>query len=134
MSKKKIAICISGYLRTFEDCYPTIKNNIIRDNDVDIFIHTYDKIGNSSGWRHPIDLSENINMDFLENIPYIKKIVTEKWDDIKYKFEKFREYQPSVTNINVIATVFYKIYQANLLRKEYEKGESISADSLSDLL
>lgn len=125
---KKIAICISGYLRTFKECYPTIEKNIIRDNDVDIFIHTYDKVGNSSGWRHPIDLSEDIDMDFLQNIPYIKKIVTEKWDDIKYKFEKFREYQPSVTNINVIATIFYKIYQANLLRKEYEKEKNIEYD------
>lgn len=128
MRKKKIAICISGYLRTFKECYPTIEKYIIRDNDVDIFIHTYDKLGNSSGWRHPIDLSENIDMNFLDNIPYIKTIVTEKWDDIKYKFEKYRELQPSVTNINVIATIFYKIYQANLLRKNYEKDNNIEYD------
>jgi hypothetical protein len=126
--KKKIAMCISGYLRTFKECYPSILKNIIQDHDVDIFIHTYDKLGNSSGWRHPIDLSEDIDMDFLESIPNIKVIVTEKWDDIKYKFEKFREFQPGVTNINVIATIFYKIYQANLLRKQYEKEHNIEYD------
>ena len=49
---KKIALCLSGYLRTFEDCWPSILKNVIQDNNVDIFIHTYDKIGNSSGWRN----------------------------------------------------------------------------------
>ena len=61
--KKKIAMCISGYLRTFKECYPSIEKNILDGNDIDIFIHTYDKIGNSSGWRSPIDLSENIDME-----------------------------------------------------------------------
>ena len=125
---KKIAMCISGYLRTFEECYPSILENIIQDNDVDIFIHTYDKIGNSSGWRSPIDLSENINMEFLESIPNIKVLAIQKWDNIKYQFEKFRKYHPPVFNINVIATIFYKIYMCNQLRKEYEIENNIKYD------
>lgn len=125
---KKIAICISGYLRTFEECYPSILENVIQDNDVDIFIHTYDKLGNSSGWRHPIDLSDNINMDFLESIPYIKVMAIQKWHNIKYQFEKYREYCPNITNINVIATIFYKIQECNELRKEYEKQNGINYD------
>lgn len=126
--KKKIAICISGYLRTFEECYPTILKNIIQDNDVDIFIHTYDKIGNSSGWRSPIDFSEDINWNFLESIPYIKVIATQKWDDIKYQFEKFRNIVPYVTNINTIGCIFYKIYMCNQLRKQYEIENNIKYD------
>jgi len=128
MSKKKIAMCISGYLRTFEDCYPSIYKNIIKDNDIDIFIHTYDKIGNSSGWRHPIDLSKDINMDFLSSIPNIKVIEVQKWDNIKYKFEKHRKFQPNITNINVIATIFYKIYMCNETRKRYEQENNIKYD------
>jgi len=125
---KKLAICISGYLRTFKECYPSILKNVIQDNDCDIFIHTYDKIGNSSGWRSPIDLSENIDMNFLESIPNIKVVAIEKWDDIKYQFEKFKKLQPYVTNINVISTIFYKIHQCNELRKQYEKENNISYD------
>ena len=125
---KKIAMCISGYLRTFEECYPSILKNIIQDNDIDIFIHTYDKIGNSSGWRYPIDLSEDINMNFLENIPNIKVLAVQKWDNIKYQFEKFRKIQPNITNINVIATIFYKIFMCNELRKQYEIENDIKYD------
>ena len=128
MVNKKIAICISGYLRTFEECYPSISKNIIEGNDVDIFIHTYDKIGNSSGWRHPIDLTEDINMNFLESIPNIKVLAVQKWDNIKHKFQKFRKYQPAITNIDVIACIFYKIYMCNQLRKEYEIENNIKYD------
>ena len=128
MSKKKIAMCISGYLRTFEECYPTIYKNILQDNDIDIFIHTYDKLGNSSGWRHPIDLKDDINMNFLENIPNIKILAVQKWDNIKYQFEKFRKYQSHITNINVIGCIFYKIYMCNQLRKEYEQNNNIKYD------
>jgi len=126
--KKKIALCISGYMRTFKDCYPSILENLIQDNDVDIFIHTYDKVGNSSGWRSPIDLSEDVYLDFLFSIPYVKTIVTEKWDDIKYKFEKFKELHPFITNISTIATVLYKIYKCNELKKDYEKEHNFTYD------
>ena len=125
---KKIAMCISGYLRTFKDCWPSIKKNIIDGNDIDIFIHTYDKLGNSSGWRHPIDLSQDIDMEFIESIPNVKAIAIQKWEDIKYQFEKFRIYQPHISNINVIGTIFYKIYMCNELRKEYEKENNIKYD------
>ena len=127
-TKKKLAICLSGYLRTFKDCYPSILKNLIQDYDCDIFIHTYDKIGHSSGWRSPIDLSENIDMEFLETIPNVKMLVVEKWDDIKHQFEKFKKLQPYVTNINVIATIFYKIYHCNELRKKYEQENNITYD------
>ena len=125
---KKIALCLSGYLRTFEECYPSILKNIIADNDVDIFIHTYDKIGNSSGWRFPIDLSQDINMEFLENLPNLKVLAIQKWDNIKYQFEKFRDLCPMVTNINVIATIFYKIYHCNELKKQYELENNFKYD------
>ena len=124
----KIALCLSGYLRTFKDCWPSIKENLIQDNDVDIFIHTYDKIGNSSGWRSPIDLSENIDVKFLESISNIKIVITEKWDDIKYKFQKFRKIQPTITNIDAIATILYKIYMCNELKKQYERENGFIYD------
>jgi hypothetical protein len=125
---KKIAMCISGYLRTFKECYPSIKKNLIDDNDIDIFIHTYDKVGNSSGWRSPIDLTEDIDIEFLESIPNLKVLAVQKWDNIKYQFEKFREQQWIVTNINVIGTIFYKIYMCNELRKQYERENNIKYD------
>ena len=134
--KKKIAICLSGYLRTFKECYPSMLENVIQDNDVDIFIHTYDKVGLSKGWKksdtgkiliEPTEvpparlgwveflpkLTENIDINFLESIPHIKVIEVERLEDIKHIFiEKFINKGVSIfSNINDIATVLYKIYK-----------------------
>ena len=75
MAKKKIALCISGYLRTFEECYPSIYKNIIEDNDVDIFIHTYDKNGkiivDANGIPVPTDFAHiigNVNPNWTGGI------------------------------------------------------------------
>ncbi len=37
----KIALCISGQPRLLRECYDGIYNNIIKDNDVDIFAHIW---------------------------------------------------------------------------------------------
>ena len=150
---KKIAICLSGYLRTFKECYPSILKNVIQDNDCDIFIHTYDKIGLSKGWIKPDTgeilteplnvrpatvgyvefrpkLIENIDIEFLENIPQIKIVVVEKLEDIKNKFvQKFTNRNISIfSNIDEIANVLYKIYKCNELKKQYEKENNFIYD------
>lgn len=128
MKRKKIAICISGYLRTFKECYPSLLENVIQDNDCDLFIHTYDTVGNSINHLNPIEYHEDIDMNFLQNIPNLKLIVTEKWDDIKYKFENIKKLCPSVTNISRFSVMFYKIYQCNELKKQYEKEHNFKYD------
>jgi len=146
----KIALCLSGYLRTFRECYPSIVENIIQDNDCDIFIHTYDKWGLSKGWmkpdtgeilKEPTEIvparlgwvefiprpTEDIDIDFLESIPNIKTIAVEKLEDIKYKFEKFHGVS-LFSNIDQIANVLYKIYECNELKKQYEKENNFIYD------
>lgn len=149
----KIALCLSGYLRTFKDCYPSILENVIQDNDCDIFIHTYDKVGVSKGWKKPETgelyteptingpyaegyrefrpkCTEDIDIQFLETIPYIKTIVTERLEDIHHLFIKnFTNKGVSIfSNINEIANVIYKIYKCNELKKEYEKEHNFKYD------
>ena len=67
-------------------------------------------------------------MEFLENLPNLKVLAIQKWDNIKYQFEKFRDLCPMVTNINVIATIFYKIYHCNELKKQYELENNFKYD------
>lgn len=140
---KKIALCLSGYLRTFKECWPSIKENLIQDNDCDIFIHTYDKVGLSKGWikpdtgeilKEPLDvpparrgwveflpkLIENVDIKFLESIPEIKVVVVENLDDIKYKFKPLINKVSMFSNIDQIAMVLYKIYECNELKKQHE--------------
>lgn len=41
----KIALCISGQMRTFERAYPSIKRHILDPLSPDVFIHTWSDIG-----------------------------------------------------------------------------------------
>lgn len=149
----KIALCLSGYLRTFKDCYSSILKNVILDNECDIFIHTYDKIGVSKGWRKPEtgelyteptingpyaegyrefrpSCIEETDIEFLETIPYIKTIVIERLEDIHHIFiENFTNKGVSIfSNINEIANVIYKIYKCNELKKQYENEHNFKYD------
>ena len=128
---KKIALCISGYLRTFNECYPSIKENVIQDYDCDIFIHTYDKYRDKPSYHNldEYDREKNydLDMDFLENISNLKVLYIEKWNDIKHTF-----YNLSKTlNVNYAPSVFaspYKIYKCNELKKNYEKENNFIYD------
>lgn len=151
--KKRIAICLSGYLRTFKECYPSLLENVIQDNDCDIFIHTYDKVGLSKGWKNPetgeiliepiedrpanvgyVEFKhkfiENIDIEFLESIPYVKTVVIEKLEDIKHIFlENFLYKGVSIfSNIDEIANILYKIYKCNELKKQYERENNFIYD------
>jgi hypothetical protein len=124
----KIAICISGYLRTFKDCYLNILDNVIQGHDYDLFIHTYDKLGNSQGFQFEIDVNKDIDLEYLKNLKNLKGLVVEKYDDIKYLFEnkiKLLYHDP-----NRFLSMLYKIYQCNELKKKYE----IDNDFIYDLV
>lgn len=39
----KIALCISGFMRSFEEVFPSLQQYFLLSNDADIFIHTWNK-------------------------------------------------------------------------------------------
>jgi len=146
----RIALCLSGYLRTFKKCWPSIQEKVIQNHDCDIFIHTYDKLGKSKGWIHsetkqiltepvenPVDLgfvefrpklTEKIDLNFLEKIPNIKTIVVENLNDIKQTFiDKYKNVS-QFSNIDEIANILYKIYKCNELKIDYEKEHNFKYD------
>jgi hypothetical protein len=129
----RIAICLAGYLRTFEQCWPSILKNVIQDHDFDIFIHTYNKLGNGQhGWRFPISQTEPINTNFLLSLPNLRTLEIEDWNDIKYKFENFLSMEEGSAilpeNVNSMVASFYKVYKCNELKKQYEKENNFVYD------
>jgi len=44
----KIAICISGHLRTFELTHQSLRRNVLDKYDCDVFISTWNNIGNTT--------------------------------------------------------------------------------------
>ena len=38
----KVALCISGHMRSFARVYPNLLDNLIQPNDCDVFVYTSD--------------------------------------------------------------------------------------------
>lgn len=126
----KIALCLSGHMRSFLIAYPTIKKFILDKYNPDIFISTYKSLGfwtqvdndgtNDRGISFP-NLEKEINHLFRP-----KKMVwqednnqqfLEMADDILYKDDKPRLRWGRKQNI---IGMFYNIYVCNELKKDYE--------------
>lgn len=113
--KKKVAVQISGYLRTINECIESWSNILDYDKyDYDFFIHTYKNYGFSKGFNvNDIIDDDVINIDYLNNLINIKKIIVE--DQIKHG----NEIMTSGHNIDRVKLMFRKIYLCNEMYKEY---------------
>ncbi len=141
----KVALCLSGEPRFFEDTYPRIKKHLIDAFDSDIFIHT---------WRTPEDYkvkysSSNYNQGWsgykLSEHAYDKVVKLYKpknycidnskdfYQDVDTN-EMYRRYfnyfTPEFKQINLRGSLcmFYSIMKSNLLRREQELIERFEYD------
>ena len=106
----KIAILIAGYTRSLENNINHFKNNLIQNNDVDIYIHRTkneknDKYNNSHNWNN---IKERIK----------PKVIIET-DDINFGKN------PSVNNL---LNQFYKFYILNNIKNTFVREEKIIYD------
>ena len=87
----KIAICISGILRTWEQTKKSFMEKLIKDIDYDLFIHTYSQnlYENRSERPDKILTEEQINSLFTGL--NIKSLVIEDRDKILPKLTKTTE-------------------------------------------
>jgi len=121
----KIALCISGQMRTYEECYPNLKKYILDPLQPDIFIHTWE--GSGISHKENIHIEEKIVLySELEKLYAPKKVVIEQFD--KSYLDKFsgvkvpnliKEKEPNQCKGSI--PLFYKMNKCNELKKEFEK-------------
>lgn len=129
----KIALLITGTTRNYIENYPTWKKYLLDIYPTDIFFHTYDVIGYQKiDNKKPIpDLENFVDLQMLLGI---LKPVKYKIDYLEQTLDNFRHtMQTTYTNKTVahpeyIKAQLYSIYQANLLKTEYEKEFSFTYD------
>jgi len=142
----KIAICISGFLRTWELSKTSLLKNLIQDHDYDLFIHTYNQnyFEYSSGLVDQFYSEEEIYNMFTDF--NLKKLVIEDRDKIigniedesyKYKdvpnfFIKIKESSDNSSKTLNLGIRIYdqlrKYYLVNKIRKEYQIENNIDYD------
>lgn len=121
----KIAVCLSGHLRKFEQTLPTLHFYLLKNYDCDIFLSTWDKMGYAC--RYKTDQRQDITSQYLPQVEHHlkpKKMVVEDSNFVDELIRQGNEYAPHLRNepkhVGHMASMFYKIYAANELRKRYE--------------
>lgn len=157
LQEMKVAICISGHLRTYKKNIDLFNQRILSPinsiaDQVDIFIHTWDKIDTVDSWTYKTrgifnKSEQEPDIEFLKQNLNYKKLVIEIQRD---KFEELnisnilgvdvKEYNSiyngaeSYTNITDGNGLFfqipmvYKWWACNELKKEYEQEKNFNYD------
>lgn len=129
----KIALCLSGHLRKFEETYPSLKTYILDKYDCDIFISTWDQMGYSCAFKTDANLnSTSLRLSEVENLFKPKKIVVESSSFVQELMTQGDQYAPHLIgqpkHVGHMASMFYKIFAANEIRKRYQLDSGIQYD------
>lgn len=135
----RTAVCISGYLRSFEKTFDRIFNNLLKQTNPDIFIHTWDYMGaphrsfdgpmtkvSTHSLLHQINKLYKPTKLVIEpaiNFPIIPLMQSKNLDR---------------RDINGVLSMFYKIKACNQIKKNYETQNNFKYDCVirmrSDLM
>jgi hypothetical protein len=139
----KVALCLSGQLRTFEKTYELIYNNIIVPNNADVFIHSWITDENTYFGTDPSRIY------ITDDNSHLKAL--ELYKPKKYLFEKpksFKNYHhlkipigwqntcksniinPSAHIATQTVSMFYGIYKCNELKEDYANENNITYDAV----
>lgn len=129
----KIALCLSGHLRAFEQTYSSFKTHILNIYNPDIFIHTWDKLGFSCAYKSDRTLNNtNSKESIVKKLYNPKKMIIEDSNFIEHLKLEANQYAPHLTNVpkhvGHMASMFYKIYACNEIRKQFELENEIKYD------
>jgi hypothetical protein len=135
----KIAICISGHLRTFELTYPSLKQHILDKYDCDVFISTWKNLGNQfayhCAYKNGIDKTDPIISE--EDIRKLYKPVAIHMDDAdtepvtnRLKQEYNEKRTQNKAHLAQIMCMLYKIWDCNRLKKDHEQQTGKTYDAV----
>ena len=123
-NNKRIAVCLSGNLRSFKNCFNSLKTYLLDKYNCDVFISTWDFIDN------PGDNSHNKTQSILNDIKtcYSPKKI-EILNQIANMGEKYRKYIiENGRSPNAMTGMFYLIYKADQLRQNFETQNNFKYD------
>ena len=118
----KIAVLVSGMLRTFEETYPRLKKYIIDDLKPDIFFYGYP---NKKGIKYCENKIKELwnpkDYKIVEYTDFLRREIC--FDENKYEKNKRPE-----TKVNNVLSAAYTLKKCNDLRLKYQKDNNIDYD------
>lgn len=119
----RVALCLSGLTRSLEWYYILAKHYIIDPLNCDIFLHTWeqDHGGHRCIWEPNVQHQKSsfikAKRDFVEHVIAPKKYIIEDYSIFEQE-----------NGNNISHAMYYSIYNANKLKRQYEEEHNIKYD------
>lgn len=125
----KVALCISGHLRTFESNFESVKQYILSKFDCDVFIHTWDIMGMPYRQmdRKIANSSTNNLITVINNLYKPKKLIIEPSKPFR-ETPIMRQRMIDNRDIPGILSMYYKIEACNKIKRDYEDQNHMKYD------
>jgi len=122
--KMKIALCFSGFARTFKHTYPYLKKYILDHLNPDVFFYGYTDIDNGISEEDIVNLYKPKKFYFKE---YDEDAKNKIWD--AYGTRQIGEIRmlSSMQPINILSQ-YYNLFNSNQLKKQYEEENNFKYD------
>ena len=120
----KVALCLSGQIRNWKKCFDSIEKQILEKYNCDVFIHTWNTIGNPVPHHYDINFKHNLE---LIDMDILKKYHPKK---IKIDFPNYELFKNKIPNSRFYNTLmmWYSVYNSNKLKCEYEYENNLIYD------
>lgn len=143
----KVAVCISGQLRTFRKTYESIYKNVIKQHNADVFIHSWKEHGTSTGYdkTRTYEFPENscdVALDLYKPTMYMFDDVIDfsEHSNLKIPLEWQKataQMNPDMTleeatahSIQQTCSMFYSIHKCNELKEQYSQEHGFTYDAV----
>ena len=141
----KVALCISGELRSYQKTFQELKNNIIDKLNPDIFIYSWNDVGGTWKARAQDNKYNGFFVDDFNRYDKLEKNVEKLYSPRKIVLEEFKEsYKDKIKNVSrphelirntdknrwskYNLPMFYTMYECNKLKSEAEKEDGKKYD------
>lgn len=128
--KPKIAVCLYGHLRTYKECAPFLKHNLLSYYDCDLFMHTWSKFDHSTPTWHDYkkvtgDVTEE---EIIKTYGEFKNIIIEEQIVENLGVTPNLCEQESTFSIFGVKSAFYSRYKACEITQKYAEKNNITYD------
>jgi hypothetical protein len=115
----KIALCLSGFMRTFEETFPNLQKYLLSQYNIDIFIYTWDI---QDGHLPHIKISKDkLSIKYKTDNIVVNKFMPLTQISHEKSYDKNR-------NVNNVFSMYNNIYQCNKLKSTFEDNNNFKYD------
>lgn len=130
----KVAIQFFGHIRTFDECFESVKKHLIDIYDCDVFMHTWDKTDHESKtWHKAKRIIKSVDSQTIQQLKKdynLKELIVEsqELDNNREIVSCQHNYGETQISINGLRYMLYSQAKVNNLRKNYQNKHNIKYD------